>query len=365
MEPLPPRRDLRTPIRQPHVAPQSTDMPASVVALCPTCQSSLENGAVICARCRTVLHDDYLATAVPLLLPGTPGLSPDPVAQARSARLVRLVAWSVLVTSVGATIGFAVAGESRVEPSREVRVAAPVVEPQSFTDSIAPLVLAPTRVAVAAVPDSVSTLARVVADSASARNRVRVVTPRVAEVAVIPRRARIAVDTVPIATVTAAAPVAQRPVTPPPIVQAPVVRESVSRPIVVAERAAAAAAPPSPSPSAPPIVNDSPLALRPDAGDVRTAVDRFVGALRSVSRTSFDLGEFFGDGEEHRVTLVRAPATLRETLRSVRVSFELRLSKVDAAGRRFTRLLPVSLDVTRSDGAVSTSAVEFGSLRKP
>ena len=102
-----------------------------------------------------------------------------------------------------------------------------------------------------------------------------------------------------------------------------------------------------------------------DADDVRSAVDRFVTQVRSGSVQNAGLVGFFSDGAAHRAVLAGAPVTSSADGNSVRASFEVRLTKFDAAGRPVTRIAPVSLDIGKRQGEVRTSAVSISALRKP
>lgn len=102
----------------------------------------------------------------------------------------------------------------------------------------------------------------------------------------------------------------------------------------------------------------------PDAGDVRTAVDRLVSEVRRGGSRTFELIQFFGDGADHRVTLLDTPTTIGTTGTSVRVTFQMRLYKYDGGGRPTTRLASVSMDVDKRDAVVTSSAVAISPLRK-
>ena len=119
--------------------------------------------------------------------------------------------------------------------------------------------------------------------------------------------------------------------------------------------------------SAPAAVAPAPLrdVQRPDANEVRIAADRFVGDVKSGLRRNDELRQFFGDGAEHRAALLGAPSAISETATGVRATFDMRLSKFDAAGRPLTRIAPVTIDIVKREGALNTSAVAIGALRKP
>jgi hypothetical protein len=101
------------------------------------------------------------------------------------------------------------------------------------------------------------------------------------------------------------------------------------------------------------------------SGELRSSVSKFVSSLRARAATNADLMEFYADGAEHRATLVLVPSAEFPAAASTRVSFDIRLSKYDAVGRVLTRILPVEMLVAKRNGEVRTSAVTFGSLRKP
>lgn len=140
------------------------------------------------------------------------------------------------------------------------------------------------------------------------------------------------------------------------------VSSGATRPVAITSVAPMVTAPPTNSPAA---VRDARLAALPDAGDVRTAADRIVSDLRSGGPRTPELTAFFADGANHRVTMLSAPTPLSETSNSVRVRFEIRLTKFDAGGRPMTRVAPITMDVAKRDAAISTSAVAIGSLQKP
>ena len=119
--------------------------------------------------------------------------------------------------------------------------------------------------------------------------------------------------------------------------------------------------------TAPAAVAPAPLrdVQRPDAGDVRVAADRFVADVRSGLRRTDELRQFFGDGADHRATLLGAPSAITETATGVRATFDMRLSKFDAAGRPLTRVAPVTIEIIKREGALNTSAVAIGALHKP
>jgi hypothetical protein len=103
----------------------------------------------------------------------------------------------------------------------------------------------------------------------------------------------------------------------------------------------------------------------PGPADVRTAVDRFVSAVRRDGGEQVELMQFMADGAGHRVALVGAPVTIGSGSNNVRVTFELRLSKFDGGGRPVTRIAPITMDIEKHDMNVSPSSVDVGTLRKP
>jgi hypothetical protein len=119
--------------------------------------------------------------------------------------------------------------------------------------------------------------------------------------------------------------------------------------------------------TAPAAVAPAPLrdVQRPDAGDVRAAADRFVADVRNGLRRTDELRQFFGDGAEHRASVLGAPSAITETATGVRATFDMRLSKFDAAGRPLTRVAPVTIEIVKREGALNTSAVAIGALHKP
>ena len=104
---------------------------------------------------------------------------------------------------------------------------------------------------------------------------------------------------------------------------------------------------------------------RPDAGDTRFAATRIAADVLEGGRQTAELAQFLSDGASHRVSIAANPTTVGETATGVRVSFELRVSKYDAAGRPVSRMVPVQMDVAKREGRLSMSAVAIGALRKP
>ncbi len=192
------------------------------------------------------------------------------------------------------------------------------------------------------------------------------------------RAGRMAVD---LAVVPRGRPVVIAPQTPkvvvPPRAPAPTSARPVSATALPERPAPAVIAPASTRPAisapvsslanAPATVAPAPLrdVQRPDANDVRTAADRFIADVKGGLRRNDELRQFFGDGAEHRAALLGAPGAITETATGVRATFEMRISKFDAAGRPLTRIAPVTIDIVKRDGALNTSAVAIGALRKP
>lgn len=119
--------------------------------------------------------------------------------------------------------------------------------------------------------------------------------------------------------------------------------------------------------SAPPaaVTREVPRGELLDADDVRGSVDRFVNQVRTGTVKNFELLNFFQDGAGHRAALVSSPATIGAGGNIVRVTFDVRLTKFDAGGRPVTRIAPVSMDIEKRSGDVSSSAIAIGALRKP
>ncbi len=182
------------------------------------------------------------------------------------------------------------------------------------------------------------------------------VVPRGRPVAIAPATAKVVVRPTAPAT-TAAKPVAATtaPERPAPMVVAPATtKPAISAPVTTVANAPTAVVP-------------APLreVQRPDANEIRVAADRFVGEVKSGLRRNDELKQFFGDGADHRAALLGAPSAVSETATGVRATFDMRLSKFDAAGRPLTRIVPVTIDIVKREGALNTSAVAIGALRKP
>lgn len=128
---------------------------------------------------------------------------------------------------------------------------------------------------------------------------------------------------------------------------------ATSRPVVPSNAPAAAAAPAE--------RNERTVG----SGDIRAAVERYVSLVRSGNVRDFQLTQFLADGEDHRVTLAGSPNPIGGTGGSVRVAFDIRLTKYDAAGRPVTRIAPIAMDVGQTEAGVTASAIAVGTLRRP
>jgi hypothetical protein len=151
-------------------------------------------------------------------------------------------------------------------------------------------------------------------------------------------------------------------------VRAPAVAAAVVTPAPPAPDATTAPAPTAaaaPTTAAASVVRDTPRPDLPDAGDVRSVVDRFLRDVPSNAVRNVDVAQFLSDGADHRVTLVNGPTVVSTTGASVRVAFTMRFTKFDGGGRPMSRVAPVTMDVDKRDGQPSSSAVVIGSLRRP
>ena len=150
--------------------------------------------------------------------------------------------------------------------------------------------------------------------------------------------------------------------------QRPAPAVAPAMPRTVTQTAPAITASPVSAPTVAPAVVTVREAPRPDlpsTDEIRSVVDRFVASVRSGGARSFELSQFLADGDGHKVSLASGPNTISSTLSNVRVTFEMRLSKYDAAGRPMTRMASVSMDIDKRDSGVSSSAVAIGALRRP
>jgi hypothetical protein len=138
--------------------------------------------------------------------------------------------------------------------------------------------------------------------------------------------------------VTSAAPAVPRPA---PVVTAP----------VAAPRALPASA----------LTGSAPVLETPTAAEVRAQASRIATKQRMAST----FGDFLANSDDFSVSMVGGPTVTENTPGRARARFDVRITKFDAAGRRTSRLTTVSLDVTKQNGAVGTSAVSLGALREP
>ncbi len=102
----------------------------------------------------------------------------------------------------------------------------------------------------------------------------------------------------------------------------------------------------------------------PTDAEIRSVVDRVIADVRRSGAGNAQIMEFLADGDGHRVAMVDAPASSSAGNNTLRVSFELRLTKFDGGGRPVARRVPVSLTVDKRDSAVTSSAVSIGALRR-
>lgn len=127
---------------------------------------------------------------------------------------------------------------------------------------------------------------------------------------------------------------------------------------VVTPPATAVRTPPSTPPS------DTRRDEMPSDAEIRSVVDRVIADVRRNGARNAQIMEFLADGDGHRVAMVDAPASSSAGNNTMRVSFELRLTKFDGGGRPVARRVPVSLTVDKRDNAVTSSAVSIGALRR-
>ncbi len=161
------------------------------------------------------------------------------------------------------------------------------------------------------------------------------------------------------------------PPTVPTVASSPVPRVTVP-PSPVAVGPPSAAAPASTAPAATTAATTSPAAPRdapatplPDAADVRGIAASFVSDVRNRTVRNPELAGFFSEGADHRVALVADPVISSVGLSTVRVTFSLRLSRYDAAGRPVTRIAQVSMIVDKRNNVLNSSAVDVAPLRRP
>ena len=333
----------------------------SLTISCPACGSRIASDARSCIHCDSMARDWPGPALRPLILPGTAGFSEDsPARSRRDHRTVGLtLAMSVLAAAT--LIAVRVAEDKRDTP--RVIAATLGTTPVPLEAGSTAWVMLPAIVD-AAPSDAAQrreTAPVALVDSAGARNVSTTPVPdRAPDVA--PRADRLPYASlgvvraaiVPDAALASSADSAVAPIA----VARAVVTEAVSSPRSMAARVL----------DAPVIQRDSIFATvsrRLDASDVRSAVTQFVTALPARTASNGDLMSFYGEGADHRVALMDDPSTVSAALTSVRVMFDIKLSKYDAVGRQLTRILPVSMIVAKRDGDVSASAVAFGVLRKP
>ncbi len=125
-----------------------------------------------------------------------------------------------------------------------------------------------------------------------------------------------------------------------------------------------AAPPAAPSPPTPTTARDARRDEMPNDADIRIAVDRVVNDVRRSGGRNAQIMEFFADGDGHRVAVIGTPASSNAGNNTVRVSFDLRLTKFDGGGRPVARVAPVSLTVDKRESAVTSSAITIGALRR-
>ena len=109
---------------------------------------------------------------------------------------------------------------------------------------------------------------------------------------------------------------------------------------------------------------DAPRGALPTSTDVRIAAEQLANTMQRGGVRNANVLQFLDDGAEHRVMLASTPVITSFSAYSVRVSFDLRLTKY-AGGGPVTRIVPVAMDVDKRDRTVKTSAVVIGSMRRP
>ena len=345
-------------------------MHVSIDLLCPSCASRISSDTLACPHCGSAGRGWCAASTNRLVLPGSVQPSDDLIPY--SSRDRRIIA---IASAIGLVACFALVGTRNTAAIDPTRVVASVPVRAILTEEIgvglfrisaAPDTARPFRVAPAermdAAPqheiqspapvDSIVTkLAGVRSAAASESAAIPIAQTAgafiVAESAAVrSTSARVALRTEPHAPDSVAA-----------IAAVPIVR-STPAPRLNAQLSAA-----------PPLSRD-PLALMPagerlDADEVRTSVSEFVAKLRARTTTSSDLMAFYAHGAAHHVALASDPSTASASAASVRVTFDVRLSKHDAIGRQQDRILPVTMIVAKRDGDVRASAVTLGELRRP
>jgi hypothetical protein len=390
-------------------------MSATHSATCPSCTGSVPDGARSCATCGAVLRlgagvgaatGDQRST--PLILPGNPALSDElPSAMFSRTRIVgaSLGAAALLLVVLYARSSDApdlaanpvspplTIEEAAAQPSAAV---APTPEPTPVAVA-APVSPLPTDlpVASAAVPSTSESAVPSPPPSAAPRATTRApALEAIPAVAPIPLqrtepRTPQRVATAPQTPATTGAESARsgeraaaRPVVVPPApVPFPVdtrvsdvaidLPQANQQPRVSSAldaraqlRGIGAVAPTRALPSAP-SVRDADGGALPDADDVRAAAERVVGDVRSGRSRTADIESFFADGANHRVTLVNGPSPISAAINTVRVRFDIRITKYDGAGRPVTRVAPVTMEVMKRDALINSSGVAIGTLQKP
>ncbi len=339
-------------------------MHASPLAKCPSCGRSVAR-AQVCDHCAAIEEEWARRPLRPIILPDGPGLSArDTLPTRRDGRWLMLFGLGAVMAAVFFVY--------HLIPSQEPSTVA-VSPPQAAVNTSTPIIEIPR--AVAATIGDAGIAPELRADSSAAFSGARpetdlrpsaARTPDLAVNTTAAQRTAVAARVNGAPDVVEAGDTLAAPAPPPPTIEP----AAVAAPRVV--RGAAATfttsvvtgvvtgvvvkAVPDVTPPATTLIEES---------DVRSAVAHFVAGIRARSATNFDLLGFYGDGAEHRVSLRAAPPAIDAASATTRVAFELSLSKRDAVGRRFSRVLPVTMTITKRAGAVELSAVAFGALRKP
>ena len=342
-------------------------MHVSIDLLCPSCASRISSDTRACPHCGSAGRGWPAASTKCLVLPGHVQLSDDLTPY--SSRDRRIIA---IASAVGLVACFALVGTRNTADIDSTRVVASVPARPILTEEIG---LGLFRMS--AAPNTARPFRAAPMDAAP-QNEIKSIAPVDSTVT------RLAGVRSADASVSAALPNAQT-------AGSFVVAESAAErstsarvalriesdaPDIVAAIAAVPSVLSSPAPriaaqlSAAPPPSRDPLALVPagerlDADEVRTSVSEFVSKLRARTTTSSDLMAFYAHGSEHHVALAGDPSTASASAASVRVTFDVRLSKYDGIGRQQNRILPVTMIVAKRDGDVRASAVSLGELRRP
>ena len=347
-------------------------MHVSLDILCPSCASRISSDTRACPHCGSAGRGRPAVAAHCLVLPGSVQLSDD--LTPFSSRDRRIIA---IASAVGLVACLALVGTRNTADIDRTRVVASVPVRRILTEEVG---IGLFRMS--AGPDTARLLRAAPAERSDAAPQYRVESPAVVDSMVT----RLAGVRSAAANASAAIPDAQ-PAGSFVVAESAAVRSTSARvalrtesdaPVSVAAIAAVPIVLSSPTPviaaqlsAAPPLSRD-PLALVPagerlDADEVRTSVSEFVSKLRARTTTSSDLMVFYAHGSEHRVALAGEPSTVSASASaaSVRVTFDVRLSKYDAIGRQQSRILPVTMIVAKRDGDVRASAVTLGELRRP